>query len=306
MQNIFSVRKLKDVWITNNCVIIEKGRLLRESCVGEEMYKKYLKPKFLLKYIFPFFIFSKKQFILITDEWTKNYCHFLWESLSKLIVMKKEFPDATLLLPSSYTKINFVMTSLEAFGFNKNNIKLIPKKSRFKIKNLAFMPVINIGTVGYYDFLKFKEIRQIFREKFKDKLTINLGEKIYISRSNPDNPVSRRVSNENELCAMLEKHGFVTVYMEKYSFLEQVSIISRANLVVAPHGAGITNVMFAKDDCKLIELINDKRGVLCFEEMCGKMGIAYQRFDCKQSDDNTIELGNINVDVASLEKIVNK
>jgi len=301
MMDIFAIRKLKNVFVTNNCVIIDNGIVLRESCVGEEMYKKYQKPKFLLKYIFPFFIFSSKTHILVTDEWTKNYCHFLWESLSKLILMKKEFSDSVLLLPRSYAKIDFIMKSFEAFGFNKKNIKLIPKKSRFKIKNLAFIPVINIGTSNYYDFLKFNEIKSVILGKYSAQLVKNFGDKIYISRSNSLNVVSRRVSNEEELSLMLEKRGFKTVYMENFSFLEQISIMSHAKYVVAPHGAGITNVMFAKDDCHLIELINDKRGVLCFEEMCARMKISYERFDCRQSGDKSVELSDIEVDVNALE-----
>ncbi len=301
MADIFSIRKLKNVFVTNNCVIVDHGVVLRESCVGDEMYEKYKKRGFFLKYIFPFFIFSSRQHILVTDEWTKNYCHFLWESLSKLVVMKREFQNPLLLLPKSYTKIDFVMKSLEVFGFDRSNIKLIPKKSRFKIRNLAFIPVINIGTPGYYDFLKFNEIREIFLKKFAAQLTKNFGEKIYISRSNPQNVVSRRVSNEAELVKMLEKQGFKTVYMENFSFLEQVSIMSHARFIVASHGAGITNAMFAKDGCHLIELINDKRGILCFEEMCGRMKISYERFDCKQADSRSIELSDIEVDVKILE-----
>lgn len=310
MGDIFSIRKLKNVFVTNNCVIVDNGGVLRESCVGDEMYEKYQKRGFFLKYLFVFFIFSNRQHILVTDEWTKNYCHFLWESLSKLVLMKKEFQNPVLLLPKDYTKIDFVMKSLAVFGFDKRNIKLIPRKSRFKIKNLAFIPVVNIGMEGYYDFLKFREIREIFLTKYKSQLTKNFGERIYISRSNPQNQVSRRVDNEDELVKMIERYEFKTVYMEEFSFLDQISIMAQARLILAPHGAGITNVMFAKDDCHLIELINDKRGILCFEEMCARLGISYERFDCKQSDNDSVELGNIEVDVngleISLKNVINK
>ncbi len=302
MSNSLAVQKLKNVFVTNNSVIIERGTILKNSCVSEKQYKEYQKAKFLLKYIFPFFIFSSKQHILITDEWSKNYCHFLWEALSKLIVLQKEFNNPILVLPKSYVKIDFVMKSLEIFGFNRKNIKFIAKKSRVKIKNLAFIPCINIGAKGYYDFLKFKKVREIFLDKWRDQFTKNFGEKIYISRSNPQNLVSRRVSNEEELVAMLENYGFKTVYMEKFSFIEQVSIMSFAKHIIAPHGAGITNVMFAKEGCHLLELINENRGILCFERMCKKMQISYDRFDCKPSDENSSEeLANIEVDVIKLE-----
>ena len=125
MTSIFSIQNLKNIFVTNNSVIIDSGKIVKASCVTEVVYQKYQKFGFKLKYFFPILVFSKKPHILITDEWSKNYCHWLWEALSKLVDLKKATPDATLILPKSYLKIDFMMRSLEAFGFNKNNIKTI-------------------------------------------------------------------------------------------------------------------------------------------------------------------------------------
>lgn len=303
MTDIFSIQNLQNVSVTNNSVIVDRFRVLKASCVGEEYFAKYQKFKFRLKYFFPIFSFSKKQHILITDEWSKNYCHWLWEALSKLIDLKKKFPDATLILPTSYLKIDFVMKSLAAFGFNKDNIKTIPKKSHLIVKNLSFIPCINIGTPGYYDFLKFDEVGQTLLSHYQENLKTNFGERIYISRNRPDKDVPRRVTNESELVAMLARYGFKTVYMEKFSFLEQISISSHAKFIVASHGAGITNTMFAKKNCHLLELVNEKWSEkTCFARMAQKANISYNRIDCAQSDNEIIHVGNISVDVAELEE----
>jgi len=302
MNNIFSIRKLKNIFVTNNSVIVAKHRVLKDSCVAEEYFAKYQKFKFRLKYFFPIISCNKKSYILTTDEWSKNYCHFLWEALSKLVDLKKEVPNATLILPKSYLKIDFVMKSLAAFGFNKDNIKTIPKRSHLRVKNLAFIPCINIATPGYYDYLKFNEVASILVSYYQESLKTNFGERIYISRNRPDKDVPRKITNETELVAILAKYGFKTVYMEKFSFLEQISISSYAKFIIAPHGAGITNAMFAKKNCHLLELVNTKWGKTCFAEMCERANIAYNRIDCEQSDDNSIHLGNINVDVLEMEK----
>jgi capsular polysaccharide biosynthesis protein len=303
MTNIFSIQSLSKVFVANNSVIIDKKSILPQSCVTKEVYAKYQKPQFLLKYFFPIFTFSQKQHILITDEWSKNYCHWLWEALSKLVKLKKQFPEAVLVLPKSYLKIDFVVKSLAAFGFDNKNIKIIPKRSRLKLQKLSFIPCINISTEGYYDFLKFEEVAQTIIEHYKDELKTNYGERIYISRSDPNKNTARKVANEKELTNMLEKYGFKTVYMENFSFLEQVSIMHFAKFIVAPHGAGITNASFAQKNCQLIELINKEWGKTCFAEMCDRTSINCHRFDCDQIDEKaTIHLGDIKVDISLLEK----
>ena len=304
MGNIFSIQKLRDVFVTNNCVIIDKATIIKDSCVKEEFYTKYLKPKFRLKYFFPFFSDSKKSYILATDEWSKNYCHFLWEALSKVIELKKDSPEAVLILPKSYLKSDFMMKSLEAFGFNRDKIKTIPKRSRLRVKNLSFIPCININTPRYYDFLKFDEVAQTLVSYYKNQLKTNYGNRIYISRSDPKKNTMRKVSNEKELTAMLAKYGVKTVYMENFSFLEQISIMHNAGFVLAAHGAGITNVMFAKKNCHLFEMVNANWGKTCFAYMCDKMAINYQNLQCKEiaSSPQGLSLNDIVVDVELLEK----
>lgn len=303
MTNHFAIKKIKRGFVTNNSVVIEKGKVLKESCVTEFCFNKYKKFSFRLKYCFTLFSNPFKEKIIITDEWSKNYCHWLWEALSKLVVLKDELPKANIILPKSYLKIDFMTKSLEAFGYNKKRLRLIPKKSQIRVKNLSFIPCINISTPGYYDFLKFVEVADTINSYYKDEFKTNFGERIYISRSNPKTDTARRVENEEELTKMLAKNGFKTVYMEEFSFLDQISIMHFAKYIVAPHGAGITNVMFAKKDCHLFELVNKNWAKTCFEKMCDRMPINYHRFDSEEVKSNkNMELRNIVVDVKNLEE----
>ena len=306
MTSIFPIQKLRNVSVTNNAVIISNGKIVRDSCVGENFYKKYQSLKFRLKYFFPIFTCPKKVYILATDEWSKNYCHWMWEALSKLILLKKESPNSILILQKSYSKIDFIMKSLEAFGFNKSNIKFIPKKSHLRVKNLAFIQAIGIPSRGYYDFLNFSEVAQTLVSYHQKNLKINFGARIYISRSDPKKNTARKVNNENELVTMLAKHGFKTVYMENFSFLDQMSIMHHADFIVAPHGAGITNVMFAQKNCHLFELINQDWKDTCFAEMCYRMNIDYHRVECVQQGSDTPYLADIDVDVEELEEKLTK
>ncbi len=303
MSNILSIQNLQNVFVTNSSIISDKGEIIKSSCVSEEAYKVSQTLKFRFKYFFPLFSFKKKTYILITDEWSKNYCHWLWEALSKLIIIKEKFPEATLLLPKSYLKINFIMKSLEVFGFNQNNILTIPGKSRLRVKNLAMIFCISILTPGYYAFLKFREVSQALLSYHQKNLKTNFGERIYISRSNPKRSTIRKATNEAEVTKLLVNYNFKIVYMEDFSFLEQISISNSAKFIVAPHGAGITNVMFSEPTCHLVELVNKKWSKTCFAEMCDKVGIDYHRIDCLATQaDKTVEVSDIAINVEDLEK----
>ncbi len=66
------------------------------------------------------------------------------------------------------------------------------------------------------------------------------SERLYVVRRG-----ARRVTNEEELLRTLNRHGFRPVQLEHLSFLEQVELFYDAEAVVAPHGAGLTNLLFA-------------------------------------------------------------
>jgi len=309
----FAEINIENARITNNSVVIRKLNIVPQSVVSQSSYEKYKKPKFLLKYIFPTINFSfkkaksKRNYILITDEWSKNYCHWLWEALSKLSILQKSHPRASLVLPKSYLKIDFVMKSLEAFGIQAKDLILINKKSHLKTSNLNFIPCINIATPGYYDFLEFLAVRDRTVSHFENDLKLDFGEKIYISRSDPKKSTARKIANEVELEMLLAKYGFKTVYMENYNFLEQVSIASKAKIILSPHGAGITNAMFMADNGILIELVNKNWSKTCFAEMVERMNIKYLRQDCEaKNQEQTIHLVDIEVDIIKLEENLSK
>ena len=67
---------------------------------------------------------------------------------------------------------------------------------------------------------------------------------LYVSRRLAN---KRRIVNEAELIKELEKRDFQIVDAEKLTAKEQVSLFSNAKLIVAPHGAGLTNVVYSTE-----------------------------------------------------------
>ncbi|AFZ45416.1 Tetratricopeptide TPR_1 repeat-containing protein [Halothece sp. PCC 7418] len=76
-------------------------------------------------------------------------------------------------------------------------------------------------------------------------------ERIYICRQGARH---RRVLNEDVVIDYLSTRGFVPVALEELSFSEQVNYFASAKAIIAPHGSGLTNLVFCSAKTKIIEL----------------------------------------------------
>lgn len=77
--------------------------------------------------------------------------------------------------------------------------------------------------------------------------------RIYISR---DDAKERRVENETAVLDLLSEYGFQRFTLSELSFREQVRLFHGAEFIVAPHGSGLTNVLWAENS-QVVELFGD-------------------------------------------------
>src|SRR5262249_28358163 len=87
------------------------------------------------------------------------------------------------------------------------------------------------------------------------------GRRIYVTRRDA---TQRRLLNEDEIVRYLDTEGFEIVCPGDYSVAEQVRLFRDADLVVATHGAGCTNMVFAPSGATLVELFGDNYVNGCF------------------------------------------
>ena len=89
------------------------------------------------------------------------------------------------------------------------------------------------------------------RQRFADVVPAHSAARIYVSRG--DAP-GRRVKNEEAMTHLLASFNFTTVQLERLSFIEQVALFRGAEIVVAPHGAGLSLLAFARKGAAVVEL----------------------------------------------------
>lgn len=100
------------------------------------------------------------------------------------------------------------------------------------------------------------------------------GTRLFVSRRDAG---SRHISNEDEVAALLEGHGFRTILAGQMSFAEQLALFSRAQLVVGGTGSGLSNIVFAPTDATYVELHNFERGAEFIRLLAAQLGQRYER-----------------------------
>lgn len=75
---------------------------------------------------------------------------------------------------------------------------------------------------------------------------------LYLTRGSA--PATRRYVEEEQLVPELERRGFVRLDPGSLSVQQQIDVFSAARAIVAPHGAGLTNVTFSPPEVKVLEM----------------------------------------------------
>nr|WP_283102323.1 glycosyltransferase family 61 protein [Haloplanus sp. XH21] len=109
------------------------------------------------------------------------------------------------------------------------------------------------------------------------------GRRLYVSRADT---TDRRVRNEDALLSVLDDYGFDRIVPGELSFETQVRRFSNAEIVLGPHGAGLTNMIFS-EEATLIELFGSYRNA-CFFALAKGMGHEYVSVTCQSAGSDMI------------------
>lgn len=199
--------------------------------------------------------------VLLYNRWNDGYYHWTVETLNRLEGVEK-YTDRTGHQPKLIVGPDpnrFQLETLELLGYEEDD--LIKWDQRTKSVDRLVVPSMrreyNLGTVSP---VAVQWLRDRMRTAVADReldITENLSKRIYISRE--DAP-RRQVVNEDEITDILENRGFEKYVLSENSVAENIQLFAQADLIVAPHGAGLTDLIYATDTT-VIELFrsNDVR-----------------------------------------------
>jgi hypothetical protein len=89
----------------------------------------------------------------------------------------------------------------------------------------------------------------------------------YISRGG-----SRKIINESQVTEYLEARNFQLIRLEELSVSDQAFAFRDCGLVVAPHGAGLTNILYSSPGVRVFELFGSDYINKCFYSLSDLLG----------------------------------
>jgi capsular polysaccharide biosynthesis protein len=209
--------------------------------------------------------------VLLGMEHWHNYYHWMTDVLPRWQLLEEAgLLDAQTTLVVPKLNQDFQRDSLE---FLHPGLKL----KEFDGENYRFEELYFLSALNPINFSSSRNIEWIRKRFCSDEpVGSHRPERLYISRRRAR---SRRFVNEDEFLPYVEERGFKIVYPESFSLADQIRLFRNANCVVAPHGAGLTNMMFMPPGSKIVEIFPPifpkVHGYQCYWSMARACGHRY-------------------------------
>ncbi|ATX80292.1 Protein of unknown function (DUF563) [Mariprofundus aestuarium] len=204
--------------------------------------------------------------IMLSGLFSNHYGHWFAEFLPRLFYFTQHprFSDIPIIvdegMPSSHYEF------LHAIA--QNSLHVLSKGERLKVERLLVAPTITFCPVelfpghavpaehqGSWTESALRFIRRRVLDYYGDSPQ-GEREKVFLSRKNSS---WRCLENEAEIIGVLQPLGFKVVFLEDYSFEEQVRIFQSAEFIVAPNGSSLNSLIFASFDVKMLVLSQEEQ-----------------------------------------------
>src|SRR5258708_40043187 len=96
--------------------------------------------------------------------------------------------------------------------------------------------------------------------------------RLYISRGSAG---YRRVLNQADVVRLLDRFGFEEAKFEAMSVQQQAATIASCEVIVAPHGGGLSNLIFCRPATKVIEIYSPELVAGYFWKLSAQLGLDY-------------------------------
>jgi capsular polysaccharide biosynthesis protein/Flp pilus assembly protein TadD len=230
-----------------------------------------------------------------------NYYHNVVDWLSRMpaIIGDPQLAELPLLVSNDVPAS--VIEILEMLGVSPDRLRLLTP-GLHPVKRL-WVPSLAHGRLGcvsprYLDFLE----ERLF-SRFRAGPTQG-PRRLYFGRRDDRH---RRIVNAEPVMALLEKFGFETVALERMSAREQFELCAGAEAVVAPFGAGLTNMLACPETTAVIELTHEHAVRPLFPILAGLRGQPFYRIvgSAERSRVPVLPLhADFSVPVAQLESVL--
>lgn len=182
---------------------------------------------------------------LVTRGTVGNYYHFLYDAIARLGIVEECLPDERYDTVVVAHRSRYQQELLALAGVTAKLVQPEPGRT-WRADRLLVPSTPNQDLVAPPSTVRW------LRARLPSSPATDLPRRIYLTRG--DVPNTRRYVQESVLRPLLKARGFVVVDPGTLSVQEQIDLFSSAEVVVAPHGAGLTNITFCRPGTRVLEL----------------------------------------------------
>lgn len=241
---------------------------------------------------------------LLTGGRGMPFAHWFYETLPKLRWYERYCSvighEPPLVLPSGLT--GWQRESLALMGYAADSW-IEQREVITRVKRLAVPPhpYRNRGSrfTGSPANLRWIRNRILSNTSESDRSFAN---RIYISRADASR---RRIRNEDELVNALAGEGFVKYVPSELSFEDQVRLFAGAGVIIGPHGAGLTNMIYSTN-ASVVDMFTNEGANEHFFVLANELDHSYEFVLCEPADDDDSPPRHKDMiaDVASVKDVI--
>ena len=232
----------------------------------------------------------------------ENYWHSLIDATARLVLVPEDVwqQPVRVLLPSTGVK---QLELFELFGLpDWVSPRVVQPTETFRAETLVYPSSLH-GLFNYHP-----SVLNACFNRLLARLPVNEGmtpKSIFVDRRESS---LRKLVNEDELLAALP--DFTPVKLEALSRIDQIRLFANAEIIVAPHGAGLTNIGFCRRGTIVVELMMDTYCNWCYRRIAALRGLTYMPVLGRSLDawkvEASLHLQTWTVDVGDLTEAVDR
>jgi capsular polysaccharide biosynthesis protein len=182
---------------------------------------------------------------LTTRGTANNYYHFLYDAVARYGIFEESLPGE---------RVDAVIVPHQA-GYQRQLLELAripgpyvqPRPDRTFTADRLLVP-----STPNQDLDAPRATTRWLRDRLPPSGRTDTPKRLYLSRG--QTPYTRIYRQEPELWPRLEQRGFVMLDPGTLTVQEQIDVFHGAEVIVAPHGAALTNITFCSPGARVLEM----------------------------------------------------
>jgi capsular polysaccharide biosynthesis protein len=198
----------------------------------------------------------------------ETYFHWMTDVMPILLQERgrnKNFDGYDYILTHQQLK-SFHQETFHKLGIPETKILPLTKKTQYLCRELGFhSPHHDTGRPPAHSLRRVAKF-------FRPRMTTDEGRKIALLRPAGS---SRQLLHRQQILELLLSHGFQEYEPSQDTIEDQAKVFGSAKVIVAAHGAALTNLIFARPGTTVVELFSARYVNPCYMHICAQLGLKH-------------------------------